>query len=56
MERVVKKSRNFQEADRWDVLQNISLTPEKRIQIAHALRKRAYPADAKDVRASHRAR
>jgi len=56
MERIVKKSRSFREADRWDIRQNRSLTPEQRIQIAHALRKRAYPANAKDVRECHRAR
>ena len=56
VERVVKKSRNFREADAWDIRQNFALTPEQRIQIAHALRKRAYPANAKDVRACHRAR
>ena len=56
MERVVKKSRNFREADAWDRRQNLALTPEERIQIAHALRKRAYPANAKDVRECHRAR
>lgn len=55
MERVVKKSRSFRQADRWDVLQNISLSPQERIRIAHALRKRAYPTAAKDVREWHRA-
>ena len=55
VERIVKKSRTFREADRWDVRQNIALTPQERIRIAHALRKRAYPANAKDVRECHRA-
>jgi hypothetical protein len=55
MQRIVKKSRSFGEADRWDRRQNAALTPEERIRIAHALRKRAYPAMAKDVRAWHRA-
>lgn len=54
MERVVKKSRGFREADRWDVQQNISLTPQERIRIAHALRRRAYPGPTKDVRECHR--
>lgn len=56
VERIVKKSRSFREADRWDIEQNLALTPEQRIQIAHALRKRAYPGKAKDVRECHRAR
>ena len=56
VERIVKKSRNFRSADRWDIRQNLALTVEERIRIAHALRKRAYPANAKDVRECHRAR
>ncbi len=56
MERIVKKSRTFRAAERADILQNLALTPEQRIQIAHALRKRAYPANAKDVRACHRSK
>lgn len=55
VERVLKKSRGFRKADRWDVLQNISLTPQERIRIALALRKRAYPGRARDVRAWHHA-
>lgn len=42
MERVVKKSRSFRAAERWDIRQNLSLTPGERIRIAHALRKRVY--------------
>ena len=56
VERIVKRSRTFREADRWDIQQNLALTPEQRIQIAHALRKRAYPGKAKDIRECHRAR
>jgi hypothetical protein len=55
VERIVKKSRSFRAADRWDIRQNVALTPEQRMQIAHALRKRAYPGKHKDVRACHRA-
>ena len=54
VERIVKKSRTFREADRWDRAQNLALTAAERIAIAHALRRRAYPARAKDVRAWHR--
>ena len=56
VEKIVKKSRSFREADAWDIRQNLALTPEERIRIAHALRKRVYRANAKDVRACHRAR
>jgi hypothetical protein len=55
MQRIMKKSRSFRAADRWDILQSVSLTPAQRIRIAHALRKRAYPPKAKDVREWHRA-
>lgn len=56
MQRVVKKTRSFREADEWDVRQNRALTAEQRIQIAHALRKRAYPGKSKDIREWHRER
>ena len=54
VERIVKKSRSFRQADQWNVKQCVALTPQERIQIAHALRRRAYPRLAKDVRECHR--
>lgn len=54
VERIVKKARNFREADMWNVQQSVALTPQERIQIAHALRRRAYPRQNKDVRECHR--
>ena len=54
MERIVKKSRSFRAADRWNAKQNLELTPQERIRIARALRRRAYPGRLKDVRECHR--
>ncbi len=53
MERVVHKAKSFKEADEWDIQQQISMTPEQRLQAAKELRDRVYPRDAKDVRACH---
>ncbi len=49
VESIVKKSRSFRQADQWNVKQCVALTPQERIQIAHALRRRAYRRLAKDV-------
>jgi hypothetical protein len=56
MERVVRKSRSFREADRWDVQQQTSMTPEQRQEIARDLRVRYYGRDVPDVRESVRGR
>jgi hypothetical protein len=50
MERIVKKSKDFNEADDWDVLQQITMTPDQRMKIAKELRDRYYCADSKKVR------
>jgi hypothetical protein len=54
MERIVHKASSFQEADRWDVEQQVSMSPEERLRAARVLKDRAFPADSKDVRACHR--
>jgi hypothetical protein len=53
MERVVHISKSFEEADEWDIQQQLAMTPEQRLQAAKELRDRFYPADAKDIRACH---
>jgi predicted Fe-S protein YdhL (DUF1289 family) len=50
MERVFQKCRSFKEAEQWNVLQHIGMTPEERQEVAAELRKRVYGADAPDVR------
>lgn len=54
MERVVHKSRSFEEAADWDVQQQVEMSPQERMRVARALKRRAYPADSKDVRECHR--
>jgi hypothetical protein len=50
MERIVRKSQGFEQADRWDVEQQTSMTPEERQEVARELRERAYGKDVPDVR------
>ena len=54
MERVVHKSRSHEEAQRWDVHQHVSMSPQERMKAARILKDRAFPQDAKDVRECHR--
>ena len=54
MERVVHKSHSYQDADRWNVEQQVAMTHEDRLRAAKALKDRTFPADSKDVRACHR--
>jgi len=54
MKRIVQKSKNFREAEEWDILQHIRMTPKERQDAAAELRKRVYGKDAPDVREAHR--
>lgn len=54
MERVVHKAKSHEEARRWDIEQHLSMTIQERQRVARELKRRAYPRDAKDVRACHR--
>jgi hypothetical protein len=54
MKRVVNKASSHEEADRWDVEQHTSMTPQERLAVARKLKERVFPADAKDVREWHR--
>lgn len=54
MERVVHKASSHEEARLWDIEQHISMTPEQRMRAARELKNRAFPPEAKDVRACHR--
>lgn len=55
MDRVVNVARGHDEARRWDVEQQRSMTPRARLRAARELKDRAYP-DAPDVREWHRSR
>jgi hypothetical protein len=50
---VVHKANGFQEADEWDIQQQLAMTPQQRLDAAKELRDRFYPRNAKDVRACH---
>ena len=50
MDRTVHKAWSHAEADRWDIEQHVSMTPEQRLRAARELKDRAYPSNAKDVR------
>ena len=53
MKRVVHISKNFKEADDWDVMQCISMTAVQRQKAAFELKKRVFGEDTPDVRESH---
>ena len=56
MKRVVHKARNFKEAQKWDIMQMIKMTPDERQKAARALKDRYYGRNRPDVRASERAK
>lgn len=50
---IIHKSKNFHEAEEWDILQQILLSAEERQKAAKILRIRAYGAKTPDVREVH---
>lgn len=50
MERVVKVARNYKEAEEWDILQQIQMTPAERQQIALELKRRVFGRSWTDIR------
>jgi len=50
MKRIVHISRSFEEAEQWDIEQNISMTPEERLEAAKELRERVFGKNQPDVR------
>ena len=54
MEPVVHKSKNFREAEEYDIQQHTQMSPYDRQAMAKILRERFYRKNVKDVRASHR--
>jgi len=50
MKRVYKKSRDFEEAEEWDILQNVRLTPEERQEAAAELRRRVFGTNIPPIR------
>ena len=50
MDRVLQKSRSFKQAEKWDILQHISMTHEQRQEAAAQIRKRVYGSRVPDLR------
>jgi len=42
MKRVYHKAKDYNEAELWDILQNLQMTSEERQEAAKTLRERAY--------------
>jgi hypothetical protein len=50
MKRIVNKSKNHKEAEEWDIIQQINMTPEERQQAAKELKIRVYGNNVKSMR------
>ena len=48
--RVVNKARTFAEAEEWDILQHVRMSPEERREVAKELKRHAYGEKCPDVR------
>jgi hypothetical protein len=55
MIRIGKKSRSFEEAERWNLQQYREMTPNERIAVARALQRKVFGPNPPDVRACHQA-
>jgi hypothetical protein len=53
MKRVVRKFKSFSEAERFEIQEQISMTPEQRQAVAQALKARVFGRTAPDVRDKH---
>ena len=50
MKRIVNKAKNNKEAERWDIRQQLSMTPEERQKISKELKKKFYGTNPPDVK------
>jgi len=50
MERILNKAKNNKEAEKWDILQQIKMSPNERMNIAKELKKKFYGNHPPDVR------
>jgi hypothetical protein len=53
MERVVNKSRTFEEAEAWERRQYREMTPVERMRAAREIKNRLFPGKQPDVRECH---
>lgn len=54
MKRVFNKAKNKQQAEKWDIQQNICMTPDERLSVASELKRRVYGTNNPDVREAHK--
>lgn len=54
MKRIVNITKDFQEAENYDILQHISMTPEERRKIVSELKRKVYGEKCPDVRESRK--
>ena len=47
---IIKLSRSFEEADEWDIQQNLSMTPAERLDAARELQIQVFGETTPDVR------
>ncbi|UCH96627.1 MAG: hypothetical protein JSV88_07195 [Candidatus Aminicenantes bacterium] len=50
MERIVHIAKSFEEAEQWDIEQNLAMTPDDRLEAAKELKERVYGKNPPDVR------
>ena len=53
MDRIVKKSQTFAEAEAWDKQQYQAMSPVERMRAARQLKNRLFPGKNPDVRECH---
>jgi exonuclease III len=56
MKKIAHKSTDFQDAEEWNIRQQIEMTPEERQTAAKELQRRVYGDKVPDVREAHRKR
>ncbi len=54
MERIFNKAESFEKAEEWDIVQQVAMTPQERMESARKLKIRVYGEATKDVRQWHR--
>lgn len=52
MKRILNKAKSNSEAEKWDIIQQLRMTPEQRIAVARELRDRFYGKNMPDVKKS----
>ncbi len=54
MKRIVNIAQNHKEAETWDILQQIKMSPSERQKIAKIIKQRYYSKKCKDVKEVHK--